>query len=357
MQDINNEGKQSRRQILKTTGLAAGAIMLGGPAFVGQAVAGPPDRGVVSGRANVVDIVAKHDHVAHEHQFEFSATEIPSGWTTFALDNRTEHTHFVFIAEVPQAAIDGAAAAGMSVREYYHEKITKPFQGLMDLLLGKTPRHAPVLPDWLGDVLAVGGPGLTAGGTTSMTTVDLSPGVYVAECYAKNDHNEFHSYLGMLETFTVTDEPSGAPEPRATLDLTLSNDGTLPDGRLAGSMAVDETIRPGQHTVAVHVEEQQVYEHFGGHDAHLIRLDDDTSIDDVADWMNWMDGDGLVSNDDEPSSFVGGVQTIATAGETAYIHVHLTPGDYAWVSEVPDPDERGLLVPFTVPFGRKTGRN
>lgn len=85
------------------------------------------------------------------------------------------------------------------------------------------------------------------------------------------------------------------------------------------------------HTVAVTFEDQQVYSHFVGHDAHLIRLDG-TSVDDLDAWLNWMTADGLVGDGSEPGTFLGGADTVTTpellAGGpvTEYVHVDLSPG-------------------------------
>jgi hypothetical protein len=223
----------------------------------------------------------------------------------------------------------------------------------MDLLLGKDPRHPIVFPEWFADVLPSGGPGLTSGGGTAATTVNLDPGEYIVECYVKNGEGEFHSYLGMIDHLTVTEERSEAPEPEPTIELSVSTDG----------FDVGTNVRPGRHTVAVTFEDQTVYDNLIGHDAHLIRFDDTTAADDVNDWMNWMDPDGLASDGTEPGTFLGGVDTIitpallaGTASETAYAHVTLKPGDYAWVAEVPDPASKGLLTEFSVPGGRGRGR-
>jgi uncharacterized cupredoxin-like copper-binding protein len=37
------------------------------------------------------------------------------------------------------------------------------------------------------------------------------------------------------------------------------------------------------------------------------------------------------------------------AGSTGYFNVTLTPGRYAWVSEVPGSLEKGMLKEFTIP--------
>jgi hypothetical protein len=36
------------------------------------------------------------------------------------------------------------------------------------------------------------------------------------------------------------------------------------------------------------------------------------------------------------------------AGETGYFTAALEPGRYAWIAEVPNPAEKGMLQPFTV---------
>ena len=113
---------------------------------------------------------------------------------------------------------------------------------------------------------------------------------------------------------------------------------------------------PAGTSWGVRFEDQAVYEHLLGHDVHLIRMDDETSADDVNGWMNWMKPGGLVSDGTEPGTFLGGVEQVLTpdllegnGSETAYFHVNLKPGEYAWVSEVPDPNANGLLREFSVP--------
>ncbi|WP_137287529.1 hypothetical protein [Halorussus salinisoli] len=70
-----------------------------------------------------------------------------------------------------------------------------------------------------------------------------------------------------------------AAEPKATPNLSLSTDG----------IDAEENVSPGQHTVAVRVENQQMYDNLVGHDVHLIRFDDDTDVADVNGWTNWTD--------------------------------------------------------------------
>lgn len=311
--------------------------------------------GEARGRRSTLEITTVHDHDTGEHHFELSTQQVPSGWTTIALDNPTDHTHFAYLARVPQQAVDDAAAADVPLLDFYVETVTGPFQYYMDTLVpGKTPdpddlsdRYESFFPPWFGELQPSGGPGLTSAWTSSTTTVALEPGEYIVECYVKDANNDFHSYRGMIDHFTVTTAEADAPEPESTFDVSL----WTPDN---GGIVMTNDVRPGRHVVAVHFEEQQIYDNLVGHDAHLIRLDDETDVCDVARWMNWADPDQLISDGDEPGTFLGGVQDIVTTDlpRTGYVHVNLKPGRYAWVAEVPDPDEKGLLKTFCVPSRR-----
>lgn len=347
-----------RRTVLKT----AAAAIAGGSVLSGTASAS----GHGGNPATLVEIEAGHDHEAGEHQLDLGTDEVSAGWTTFEFTNPTDHTHFAYFAKLPQAAIEDAG--DRDLLEFYVEHVTRPFQWFMDTLVPeKEPdsddlsdrytnlEEEQIFPPWFGSVLPSGGPGLTSSDETSTTTVNLAPGEYIVECYVKDDDEDFHSYHGMIDQLTVTDERSGAPEPamEATLELSLSTDGIDAPG----------TVPPGQHTVAVGIENQQLYEHLIGHDVHLIRLDGETTVEDVSGWMSWMAPGQLVSDGSEPGTFLGGAQTILTpdllAGEatrTAYVHATLEPGEYAWVSEVPAPTGKGFLREFSVEPSAPRGR-
>jgi hypothetical protein len=342
----------NRRAVLKTITAAA----VGGGIATGTAVGnrrGPS--GHARGQRNVVEVTAEHDHEAETHRFDLSRSEVESGWTTFEFDNQSEHAHFTFLAKLPQQALEDAEKAGMTPLEFVVDTLTKPFQYYMDTLVpDKEPDpndlsgiYDSFFPPWFPEVSFHGGVGLTAGHTSSTTTLDLDPGVYTMECYVKNENNDFHSYLGMIEQIDVTSDDSGAPEPESTLDVSLST----------GGIEVGDGLRPGRHTIGVRFEDdQKEYDNTQGHDLHLIRLDGGTTADEVNGWMDWRDPTQLIAAGDEPATFIGGVQEI-TAGlpQTAYFDVRLEPGDYAFVAEVPEPDSEGLLQEFTVPHRRERG--
>lgn len=262
------------------------------------------------------------------HEFLGLPEEIPSGWTTFRYHNNSHGEHFAYIADLPE---------GKTSRDSLDE-VAPVFQDAMDLIVegqvGEGFAQFGRLPAWFAETVPMGGPGIVAPGNVAETTVYLEPGNYQIECYVKSD-GVFHTFT-MLEDLTVTDDANGAREPSADFAVTLTNDG----------IEIDGEIRPGERTFEVDVQEQTVHGNGLGHDVHLARIDDDTDLDELADWMNWVNPDGLDVT--PPAEFLGGAQTM-TAGSTAYVSVHLTPGEYVFISEVDNPDEKGMLRTVTIP--------
>ena len=316
---------------------------------------------IAKGGPNVVDITTLHNHDTNEHLFKVSEEEIPSGWTTFRFNNSSHSDHFYLLYKVPEAAIDAANAAGEPVLNHWYNTVTEPFQqewnpyiaGDIDFgtfvnnLFGAVLSSAP----WFVEAVTMGGPGITAAGHTSQTTVKLMAGTYIAECYVKDENQEFHSYNGMLDVIKVTEEASGEKEPRATMEVMVSQNG----------IDYEESVRPGMHTVAIHFGAQPAmgYEHLLGHNVQLVRFDDGYDqqlLDELGDWMNWTTEEGLVDRAPAGATFIGGSMEM-TGGNTAYYHVNLKPGSYAWIAEVPDPASKKMLKTFSIPFGKEVGEN
>jgi len=268
-------------------------------------------------------------------QFE-APSEIPSGWTTFRFKNDSVMTHFALVERMPE---------GIGIEEQQRQA-APVFQAGMDLLSAGKEDEAMAkfgeLPEWFGNVVFLGGPGLLAPGHEAEETVFLEPGTYLLECYVKTN-GVFHSNppspesYGMVHQFVVTDEDNGAPEPQESLKIALSST----DG-------IDVSGEPiaGRQTVAVQFVDQKVYENFVGHDVHLVRLKDDTDLGALAEWMDWRRPTGLSTP--APVEFLGGTNEMPADGR-AYFTVTLEPGRYAWISEVPDPASKGMLVEFQVP--------
>ena len=76
---------------------------------------------------------------------------------------------------------------------------------------------------------------------------------------------------------------------------------------------------------------------------HLARLQDEVDLDEVTQWMDWMEIAGLQAP--APAEFLGGTQEMPI-GHTAYFTVNLEPGRYAWITEASA--DKGMFNEFTV---------
>jgi hypothetical protein len=288
----------------------------------------PPE----DGASNVVTITAKG--------LTFDGpTSVAPGWTTFRFVNASTMTHFAILERLP---------AGTGIADQQRE-VAPVFQEGMNLLVKGDAKAANAkfgeLPEWFGKIVFTGGPGLTAPGRTSETTVHLEPGNYLLECYVKTN-GIFHSYnpdpavFGMVHELKVAGDPSRAPEPEAAVHVRISSE---------KGIEVEGTPTPGPQTVAVTFEDQKVHENFVGHDVHLVRLDEGIDLDALAAWMDWTRPDGLQTP--APATFLGGVEEMPS-GSTGYFTATLEPGRYAWIAEVPSPEEKGMLKVFAVAPGK-----
>lgn len=303
----------------------------------------------------VVNVTATSAHADGdaEHRFRMDQTELSAGWTTFRFSNQADVTHFMVLQKLPEAA-------GQVTREEYIDQVSETTQEFLDRLFAGDPDAGQTLaelPSWISDVRTMGGPGLTAGGHTSVTTLDLEPGRYVAECYVRAEEtNVQHSANGMVEVFTVTDESSGAPEPAADMEVAISQgEGiTIRSDHQTHSARSDSHrgIRPGKHTIAVHFDEQtSAYPGLSGHDVHFVDLDPGADLDALDAWMFWLTPDGLRAPAPAGATFIGGTQQMPQ-GETAYVTTTLPAGEYALVAEVPGPLSRDMLKTIRIPTAR-----
>jgi hypothetical protein len=258
---------------------------------------------------HVVDVIAR------DYAFE-GPTEIPSGWTTFRMENAGAEEHFLFLTRLPEGKT--LEDYGPEVGSIFASVMAQLEAGTIDKLEGGAILGRD-LPEWYTtSAVYMGGPGFVAPGHTAEATVKLDPGTYVAECYVKTVEGVFHVALGMALPIVVTDEDSGAAEPEADIDVTVSND------------AIDgpEALTAGEHTIAVHYAE---HPDVGlGNDVHLAQLGDDSDVDEVVRWMDWMEIDGLRAP--APATFVGGAHE-APVDRASYFRVDLEPGRYLWVVE------------------------
>lgn len=261
--------------------------------------------------------------------------QIESGWTTFRFTNTAPMVHFVVVEKMPEG--QGLASQQSEVAPVFQAGLELLGAGDTDAALAKFGE----LPAWFGEIVFLGGPGLTAPGGTSQATVYLEPGTYLLECYVKTN-GVFHSYnpdpsgQGMVHQFEVTAEASEAVEPTATLRLDVSSSDGI---QMTGSPT------RGEHTIAVHFADQAVHENFVGHDVHLVRLPEGLSLSELETWMDWTQPGGLQSP--APAPFLGGLNEMP-AGSTGYFTATLDLGSYAWISEVPGTVAKRMLQTFRV---------
>ena len=258
--------------------------------------------------------------------------EIPSGWNTFRYVNKSKEPHFFLLDKYP---------AGKTIEDGRKEVIPV-FQNGMDLINEGKPEEANAefgkLPPWFADIVYTGGSGLISPGHTSVTTLNLEPGYYVMECYVKMETGVFHAAMGMTKAFTVIDSSSGNTEPTATVNITIAgNEGIV----------YTDAITKGETTFSVYFKDQAPHENFVGHDVNLVKLDENHDLGELEKWMNWTDAKGLITPPPQGVTFLGGVNEMP-AGSTGYFTVNLEPGNYAFISEVPNSLQKGMLKTFEV---------
>ena len=108
-----------------------------------------------------------------------------------------------------------------------------------------------------------------------------------------------------------------------------------------------DTIPSGKHTFGVTFVDQKQYETLLGHDVNLVKIDDFSNLDSLNLWINAADITAFRTPAPKGITFLGGVND-SPAGSTGYFTVDLKPGNYAFISEVPNANEKGMLKTFTI---------
>ncbi|GAA3576213.1 hypothetical protein [Snuella lapsa] len=257
---------------------------------------------------------------------------ISSGWNTFQYQNQSNETHFILIEKYPPGkTIDTMETVVVPI-----------FTKGMDLINAGKPDEGfaafGALPKWFSEIKFLGGVGLTGPGQTSESTIKLDPGHYILECYVKMPNGKFHSSMGMAKAIFANDSDSGNIPPETNVEITISSTEGINYGN---------EIKKGKNTFSVYFKDQVVHENFVGHDVNLAKLDGNTNIDALGAWMNWADPKGLITPAPSGVTFLGGVNE-SPQGHTSYFTVNLTPGTYAFISEVPNASKKGMLKTFTV---------
>ena len=229
-------------------------------------------------------------------------SEIPSGWITFRMPNQGDEHHVMILIKLPE---------GVSYTDYYESNQRR-------LENGETP-------EWWSEQVVMGGPAALGPGLVGETTVKLDPGEYAMICPVPTADGTLHRDLGMMRPLTVTEEESGAIEPKADITMTLRS----------LEFELDKVITPGRHTIAVRFENQPEGK---PHDVHVARLGPDQTLEDFT---------ASMAGDIEFGDFffIGGAEDMPE-GHTAYFTADFEPGRYAFWCHGHSAD--GMVQEFTV---------
>lgn len=154
-----------------------------------------------------------------------------------------------------------------------------------------------------------GGTGLISPGQTAKSTIFLSPGLYVMECYVKAANGEWHTSHGMIKQIIVRDSSTSKAAPSPNSLITIS-----------GTDGIQMANPPGlgSQIMEVRFQDQMVYEHFVGHDVNLVRYEDDASLASLQYWLSWMNPTGLRTPAPEGFTFMGGMNNLGEGGKRIF---------------------------------------
>ncbi len=260
---------------------------------------------------------------------------VSSGWTTVRISNDGGMTHFGLVYRLP----DGVTA------EMVDEQVIRHIQASLSARLAGDAEEADRLmadmPSWLGKLVWMGGPGMMSDGIVGEATMYLEPGNYLVECYVKtngvqHNFNPEPGQLGMVHALTVLAKNGGMAEPEANVTLELTN---------KGYRIVEGAFRAGQNSIRARFVQQQRYNNFVGHDAHVFRIEEDTDVVAAAGWVDFFPVDGQQTP--APAHFVGGIHDMPE-GSTGYFKVNLEPGTYGITAEIPNAQANGHFLRFDV---------
>lgn len=252
------------------------------------------------------------------------ADTLLAGWNHLLYENKSSMTHFLLFNKVPDHI-------GVKV---YADELTKPFQEVMDAIAAnqEPPNNFPA---WLGDMVNMGGVGLTSAGQTSESYINLIPGNYIVECYIKSN-GIFHSSVGMLKQIKVLGN-SKQSEPSSQVTINIGADGLSIEGKLPQ--------QGGTINFKVSYGESKLYENFTRPDVHLVKVTEGANLNALESYMDWTTEKGMDAT--SPVVFIGGVQEMPE-GSIAYFSQHLSSGKYILIGEVPDPKGNGFYIEFEI---------
>jgi hypothetical protein len=246
---------------------------------------------------NVVTITTK--------DFAFTAPDtIPAGMTTLVLQNQGATIHHVQLLRLK----DGKTLADLQ-------------EGLKHM----KPTDPP--PPWVEDA---GGVNTPMPGAESRATLLIEPGDYAMICFIDTPDKVPHMMKGMIKGLTVTGPAAAAYELPSDVTLTLSD----------YTFAFSTPLTSGQHVVKIVNTAAQ------SHEFVVFKLAEGKTMDDLGKWAATYKGD-------PPGALLGGTPAMRN-GQTEFVPLDLTPGNYVALCFVPDAKDgkphldHGMVYPFTI---------
>ena len=194
------------------------------------------------------------------------------------------------------------------------------------------------IPQWFSKVEVAGGVGLTSGKSTSESTIYLDEGIYVIECYVRMPDGMPHTFMGMIAELEVEASSSYEQAPNHDYKAVISGE---------SGISFPDSVKAGEHVIAVDFHDQKIYESMLGHDLNLVKLESEDQLEPLAKWLNAADIKAFRTPAPEGIQFLGGVEDLP-AGKTGYFKVKLEKGNYLMISEIPQVLERKMFKQFVV---------
>ena len=258
--------------------------------------------------------------------------EIKSGWTTFKYINKSVEPHFFILEKMPDTL-------GLDT---YKKELFPPFISAFEHFekgeMEAGMKEFGNIPQWFYRVELAGGVGLTSKKTTSTSTIFLAPGTYIMECYVRMPNGLGHVFMGMIKELKVSNESNDNKPPKADFNINISSE---------KGITFNDSIKAGNYTLAAKFEDQKQYEHLMGHDVNLVKVENDSLVTDLNNWLNIVDFNAFRSPAPQGLLFLGGVEDLP-AEKTGYFEVTLEKGNYVLISEIPNSVERKMIKSFTV---------
>ena len=140
----------------------------------------------------------------------------------------------------------------------------------------------------------------------------------------------------MLLPVSVSNDTSTITPPTPDVSILIEEDGY----KLSSGV-----LKIGKNIIKVQFNSSIRYPSFVGQDIHLVKIQDNGDLEKAKTWLDWQTPNGLLTP--SPVTFLGGLESLP-AGQTGYLEVELSKGKYAFIGEVPDAREKGMLMEFTI---------